>query len=412
LEAETRRNLDVIWLIETLRPHYKTIANFRKENTSALKSANRDFILMCKELNLLGGKSIAIDGTFLKADASKQSIYTKTNLDKQLKQLDEAINAYQETLSQQDKADDLAGKGSLTEDKQIQEKIKQLKQRQTKKKALLKQMEKSKEKQISTVDKDARLLSKRGQSIAGYNAQIAVDGKNRLIVADDVVQDGNDKHQLTPMLEKAQDILKSEDLEAYADTDYYTALQIKECEDTNITPYVAIPKQASPAKQQGRFSNEDFHYDEENNCYQCPQGNKLEPREKPIERDGKWLYVYRGKASFCKSCPLIKKCLSEKATTRKIHRWEHQDVLDRHQQRMDKNKNSMKKRASLVEHPFGTLKHRAGMHHFLMRGLEKCQGEFSLMVMCYNFTRVINLLGVEFIQHYCAQRQRNRLKYS
>lgn len=410
LEAETRRNLDVIWLIEALKPHYKTIANFRKENISALKSTNRDFILMCKELKLLGGKSVAVDGTFLKADASKQSIHTKNNLDKQLKQLDEAINAYHEALSQQDKADDLAGKGSLIEDKQIQEKIEQLKQRQAEKKALLKQIEKSEEKQLSTVDKDARLLSKRGQSIAGYNAQIAVDEKNKLIVANDVVQDGNDKHQLTPMLKKAQDILQSENLEAYADTDYCTALQIKGCEDMNITAYVAIPKHASSAKQQGRFSNEDFHYDKESNCYLCPQGNKLEPREKPTERDGKRLYVYRSKANSCNSCPLKKKCLSKKSTTRKIYRWEHQEIMDQHQQRMDKNKTSMKKRASLVEHPFGTLKHRAGMHHFLMRGLEKCQGEFSLMVMCYNFTRIINLLGTEFIRDYCVQRQENRLK--
>jgi transposase len=412
LEAETRRNLDVIWLLEALKPHYKTIANFRKENANALKSTNRDFILMCKDLNLLGGKDVAVDGTFLKGDASKQSIYTKANLDKQLKQLDKAISTYQETLSQQDKADDESGKGSLIEDEQIQEKIILLKQRQAEKQALLEKMKKSGEKQLSTVDKDARLLSKRGQSIAGYNAQIVVDGKNKLIVANDVVQDGNDMKQLSPMLEKAQDILKSDTLEAYGDTGYHTALQIKDCDDMNIIAYVAIPKQASPAKQQGRFSNQDFSYDKENNGYHCPQGNQLEPREKPIERDSKRLFVYRGKASFCKTCPQRKQCLSKRATTRKIECWEHQNVLDRHQQRMDGSSNSMKKRASLVEHPFGTLKHRAGMHHFLMRGLKKCKGEFSLMVMCYNFTRAINLLGVEFIRHYCAQRQGNEPKHA
>ena len=333
-------------------------------------------------------------------------------MDKQLKQLDKAINTYQETLSQQDKVDDESGKGSLIEDEKIQEKITLLKQRQAEKQALLEKMKKTGEKQLSTVDKDARLLSKRGQSIAGYNAQIVVDGKNKLIVANDVVQDGNDMKQLSPLLEKAQDILQSDTLEAYGDTGYHTALQIKDCEDMNITAYVAIPKQASPAKQQGRFSNQDFSYDKETDGYQCPQGNQLKPREKPIERDGKRLFVYRGEASFCKTCPQRKQCLTKRATTRKIERWEHQDVLDRHQQRMDGSSDSMKKRASLVEHPFGTLKHRAGMHHFLMRGLKKCQGEFSLMVMCYNFTRAINLLGVEFIRHYCVQRQGNELKYT
>ena len=124
------------------------------------------------------------------------------------------------------------------------------------------------------------------------------------------------------------------------------------------------------------------------------------------------MFIYRGKASFCKTCPLREQCLSKKVTTRKIQRWEHHEVLDRHQKRMNESPDSMKKRGALVEHPFGTLKHRAGMHHFLMRGLKKCQGEFSLMVMCYNFTRIINLLGVERIRHYCVQRQGNELKHA
>ena len=277
---------------------------------------------------------------------------------------------------------------------------------------MLQQLKESEAIQISTIDKDARLLSKRGQSVAGYNVQIVVDDKNKLIVADDVVQDGNDMHQLSPMLEKAQDVLQSDDLDAYADSGYHTGLQLKDCEEQKITAYVAIPKQASAAKMQGRFSNEDFDYDKESNSYQCPQGNRLEPRENSIERDGKRLFVYRGKASFCKVCPQRDACLSKKSSTRRIARWEHQDIVERHQIRMDNSHGSMKKRAALVEHPFGTLKHRAGMHHFLMRGLEKCQGEFSLMVLCYNFTRTINLLGVEFLRHYCVQRQRNGARYS
>ena len=113
LEAETHRNLDTIWLLEALKPHYKTIANFRKDNAKALKAANRDFILMCKELDLLGGEAVAIDGSFFKGDACKQSIYTEGNLNKQLNALDKTISDYQEALSQQDQSDDQAGKGSL-----------------------------------------------------------------------------------------------------------------------------------------------------------------------------------------------------------------------------------------------------------------------------------------------------------
>jgi len=210
------------------------------------------------------------------------------------------------------------------------------------------------------------------------------------------------------MLEKAQEILDSENLTGLADTGYHNGKQLKACEDQEITVYVAIPKQASAAAQQGRFALEDFHYNAEEDCYHCPQGNKLLPRKKPQQKEDKKLFIYRSQATDCNSCPLRTQCLSATASTRKIERWEHQAVVEQNQQRMQENPETVRQRGALVEHPFGTLKHRAGMHHFLMRGLEKCAGEFSLMVLGYNFTRVINTLGVDAFRDYCVQRQENR----
>nr|VFK69045.1 MAG: Transposase [Candidatus Kentron sp. UNK]VFK73784.1 MAG: Transposase [Candidatus Kentron sp. UNK] len=404
LEHETLRNLEVIWLIKGLQPSYRTIADFRKNNTDALKAVNREFILLCKQLSLFGGKEVAVDGSFFSANASKGSIYTEEKLEKQIKSLDKKIADYQEAISKQDADDDKEGKGSLSEDEHLTEKLEILQEKLSKKKAMQNKLQDGEGKQLSTVDEDARLLSKRGQSVAGYNVQIAVDSKHHLIVAEEVTNDGNDTKQLAPMLENAQEVLQPEDLVGLADSGYYDGNQIKACEEQNITVYVAIPDKSKKIAEEGRFTREQFQYDAEKNCYICPQGNILNQSGCPIQKNDKERIRYTSKASDCKNCPLREKCLTKKAKIRQVSRWKHEDIVERHKARMEKNPDAMKKRAAIVEHPFGTLKHRAGMNHFLMRGLEKCRGEFSLMTLAYNFSRVLKILGKDFIQDYCVQR--------
>jgi len=407
LESETYRNLEVIWLVEELRPSYKTIADFRKNNSKALTATNRDFVLLCKDLQLFGGETLGIDGSFFKADASKASIYTEKKLNQQLQQLEDKINAYQEQLAAQDEADNQAGLGSLTEDKQLNEKITALKEKQAIKKALQKRLQENDNKQISTVDPDARLLSKRGQTIAGYNVQIAVDAKHKLIVAEAVTQDGNDTQQLMPMIDKAQAILSSTNLTVLADSGYYEGNQIKQCEDQHIIAYVAIPDRSN-VKTQGRYNRDLFKYNVEGDTYICPQGMPLTRYGTPHQINNKNYARYKSKVSACKQCPVRNQCLTDKATSKQLMRREHEDIAERHQNRMQNSKGIMRQRGALVEHPFGTLKRRAGWDHFLMRGLEKSKGEFSLMVLGYNFTRVLNILGIGTLRDYCVQRSNNK----
>lgn len=404
LEREASRNLEVIWLVDNLRPGYKTIANFRKDNSAALKTINKDFILLCRQLNLFKGNEVAVDGSFFKADASKDSIYTAKKLEQQLAELDKRIELYQEQLAEQDASEDKKGLGSLVDDQYLAGKIELLKKKQAEKKALHDQLKISPDTQISTVDRDARLLSKRGQTMAGYNVQIAVDSQHKLLVAVEVTQDGNDTQQLMPMLEKAQEILQSEQIIGLADSGYYSGEQIKQANEKGIGIYVPIPKTRGPCMEEGRFTRDQFTYDTENDCYHCPQGERLTRYGKLHERNNRNLWSYKSKRSICNTCPLRQQCLTEKGTTKKLDRWEHEHLVDRHREHMKGSGAMMKKRSSYVEHPFGTLKHRAGMHHFLVRGLEKCRGEFSLMALCYNFTRVLNILGVEAFRDYCAQR--------
>lgn len=364
LECETQRNLEVIWLVEGVRPSYKTIADFRKGNGPGLKRVNCDFILLCRELALLGGEEVAVDGSFFKADASKGSIDTEAKLSTQLERLERHIAAYQQALAKQDAADDKAGKGALVEDTHLQEKLRLLEERQAAKKAQQHALKDSGEKQLSHVDKDARLLSKRGQTTAGYNVQIAVDSEYKLIVAEEVTQDGNDTQQLSPMLEKAQAILHAEALIGLADSGYYEGHQLKRCEEQDITVYVAIPDKSKKMAAGNRFTRAHFKYDDEGDVYHCPQGKLLRACGKPHQKNNKWLTRYVSNAVDCKACPLRGQCLTEKASIKQRQRWEHEAVVERHRERMQGQSQRMRKRGAIVEHPIGTLKHRAGMHHF------------------------------------------------
>lgn len=407
LEREARRNLEAIWLAQGLRPSYKTLANFRKDNSQALKAANKDFILLCQDLALFGGEVVAVDGSFFKADASTDGIFTAKKLDEQLASLEQQIDAYQKQLAEQDAQDDRAGLGRLAEDKELADKLARLKERQAKKQALRERLEASGDGQLATVDADARLLSKKGQTTAGYNVQIAVDAKHKLIVASEATQDGNDRQQLVPMLEKAQAVLQSNRLVGLADTGYHSGEQIQQAEAKGFEVYVPEPKTTTAAEKDGRFTRDRFQYDEAQDRYTCPHGAVLEACGQPQERNGKRVQVYKSKISACAVCPLRAQCLAEKARYKKLERWDHEAAVERLRRRMAGAGGRMRQRSQLAEHPFGTLKHRAGMHHFLMRGLEKCRGELSLMVLSYNFTRVLNILGLEALKGYCARRQGN-----
>jgi hypothetical protein len=301
--------------------------------------------------------------------------------------------------------DEKEGISSLVETKDLTAKLKALKEKQAEKQTLQTELKNSRDKQISTTDPDARLLNIRGQTITGYNVQIAVDSLHKLIAVNEVTQDGNDMQQLVPMLEKTKDLLQTENMVGLADSGYFSGEQIKQAAEKGLDIYVPISKKEGTVLEEGQFTREKFTYDVVNDCYQCPQGEVLTQRGSLVKKRNRNVAIYRCKTAICQNCPLRTQCLGKNATYKRLDRWEHEEFVDNHRERM-KNATGkpMKKRASLVEHPFGTLKHRAGMHHFLMRGIEKCRGEFSLMIFCYNFTRVLNILGIDKFREYCAHR--------
>ena len=288
-------------------------------------------------------------------------------------------------------------------------KLERLKEREAEQKALQEQLQKSGEKQISTVDEDAKLLKKRGKTVGGYNVQVAVDDRHKLIVAQEVTQDGNDTQLLAPMMQSAQEAMQCEKLSGVADAGYFSGEQLKQCEEQSMTVYVAIPQ--PPKGREGRFGREEFRYDADEDIYVCPQNQKLILAGSCRDKDKLYL-TYRSDTATCSRREKSKQCLSKTAGYHRIKRWEHEDVVERHRQRMADNPGMMRERSALVEHPFGTLKRWAGMDHFLMRGLQKCRGEFSLMSLSYNFKRVLNIVGVEALMSNCALNPRSESNYA
>src|SRR5207245_3943898 len=194
-----------------------------------------------------------------------------------------------------------------------------------------------------------------GQIVSGYNVQIAVDDKHKLIVASAVVNDGNDTGQLYALAEAAKEALGVAALTAVADTGYYNGATRKACEDAAITAYVPPPDRGQRLKTQGRFSVADFRYDAGADVYRCPAGAALRPmRSQKRQASGKMAIRYASRRSVCRVCPLRGRCLAGKGERREVEeRWADEDVIERHRARMRlAGEDMMRRRKALAEHPF------------------------------------------------------------
>lgn len=412
LEREAGRNLELIWLMKRLVPSYRTIAKFRRDNWEALKVTNREFVLLMRRLGLVGGEIVAIDGAFFDGNASKASIKTQRKLAKRLAEIEQEIEAYGAVLEANDSAEPErpsggpeGGGGDGGGD--VAQKMAALMAKRTALQADLAQLDENGQTQLSRTDADARLLSKSGQMVVGYNVQIAVDDKHKLIVASEVVNDGNDTGQLYNMAKTAKDELDTETLMVLADSGYYNGNMLKACEENGITAYVPQAKRTARLEAQDRISHEAFAYDAEADVYRCPAGKLLSPMQGRKVNGNRMEIRYVSRKADCGACAQRGRCLSAKTPIRTVYRWEHEAVLERHRARMRDAKAWMRRRAELAEHPFGTLKCRAGYRHFLVRGFDKVRGEWSLMALCYNFVRALSILGLDAFMAYLADRYLN-----
>lgn len=389
LERETHRNLEVIWLLRQLRPDHKTIAEFRRKHSKPLKAVSREFVLLCRRLDLFAAQLVFVDGTKMRAANSKDRNFTVPKLNILLARIDANIDEYLTALDAQDRQEE--GTPGAT-DPELQEKLKALQERKQEYEGYLKQLQESGESQLSLTDPDSRLMKLHGDKKVCFNAQIAVDAKHHLIVADDVTNQVNDLEQLAPMAAAAKEALEVETLDVSADAGYHNGSQVVECEGNGITPYAPKPKTSSKNDAKGLYTKEAFTYSAERDAYRCPAGQSLGFSTQTVV-EGRTLKYYANYPA-CAECPLRGKC-TESKQGRRIMRTPEEERLEAMAGRMQKQPGLMLQRKSTVEHPFGTMKWWWDGSYFLLRGLEKVRGEFSLMTLAYNLRRVLSLLGVE-----------------
>ena len=390
LEQEIDRNIEMMWLCAGLRPRYKTIANFRKDNAVALKKVFREFVLLCKELDLITGELVAVDGAYLRANASKNQLIMKKSVERDLKKIDERIESYLETLAFADKQEkkDKALKPLPTNNIT---KMRTRKEKLDKDLALLEEMGVT---QYNRTDPDAKLMVKPAHNLMAYNAQIAVDNTFKFIVATDVSSD-RDLEQIHNMAIKTKKIVDNANMIMVADTGYYSPKELKKCVDDNIEVIIPSVNRSQAQKDKGKFTRDAFVYDTSSDTYTCPNQETL-VKSSSIHKNDKLLYSYRGNSAMCRECQLKKECIPSTTAYKRIFRWEYEEVVEKHLEKMktDKAKVLVKKRGSIVEHPFGTIKQTLGWSHFLVRGKEKVSGENALIMFTYNFRRLLNLIGI------------------
>ena len=385
LRDEATRNIEVMWLMDGLKPDDKTICNFRKDNTKALRETFRTFVRMCRNLGLYGEETVALDGTKFRANSSLANHYNKTVVKNELGRIDKKISEYMEALEKGDLEEAVETEPSVEQLKAALERLKERKEHYEELNRRVKE-----EGEVSTVDADARLMHSSGDGRkfdVGYNAQTVVDSKYYMIVDFEVRAQPNDAGNLHTMMERAKDILEVDHLTCLADKGYYSSQDIAACEQSGVTCLVAKTHYTGSRKAKG-FNHEDFLYDREKDVYICPCKNELRRRYHKTLVSGRKYQVYSN-AAACARCE--KKPACTEYHYRDVSRLVWQDVMDIVDKRTRENKELYQKRREIVEHPYGTIKAVWGYKQFLCRTKPKVIAETALAYLAYNMRRMFNI---------------------
>lgn len=386
LEKECHRNLEVIWLMKRLRPDFKTIADFRKDNGKAIKAACQAFMHFCRDAGLVSGDLIAIDGSKFKAAASADRVVTRKQLKERRKRLTNLVDRYLEQLASADKEE----AGLVMRHEQVQQALQKLAEAGVELDKAEAAMDETGAKQHCSTEPEAKVMrSGREGMVLGYNIQTAVDTESGLIVHHEVTQDGNDYHQLQPMAEQSKAVLKTEQLTVVADAGYSNGEHLANCEERQIT--ATVPSHRGINNKGDYFQKEAFRYDEQRNSYFCPAGEEL-PYKTKSSKDKLYLYTRQG----CEGCVLKSQCTGSK--NRWVTRHFYEAAYARSEARLMQQPELMRQRKR-VERPFAMLKQIMGIRRFQCRGKAVVEAEMGLAVLSYNLNRLINRLGSQRLIH-------------
>ena len=386
LETECHRNIEVLWLLRTLKPDFKTIADFRRDNRAAFRAVFRQFVLLCRRLDLYGRELLAVDGTRIKAVNNKDRNFTRSSLREFIRRADEWLEDYLKRLDEGDVEDGATGGGART--KNLAEKIAALNEKRGRYQAMLAQLERTGEDQISLTDPDSRAMAAHTKVGVGYNVQVAVDAKNKLIVEQAVTNQVVDMGLLTETSEPAREILGVETIDVVADRGYFKIEDIEACEQAGCVPHVAAAARLVGARgpvSQGRVP-----------IRRRARRLRLPGREvadadppRPDARSRKDRLRQPESLPRLPAAPAMHERRPLRFPPRKRRRSRS------HGRAPQSEAGDLDRRREVVEHPFGSIKQWMYQGAFLMRGLANVRAEFSLTALAYNLRRALNILGVE-----------------
>ncbi len=399
LEKECVRNIELHWLLGRLQPNYHTIADFRKHNPTALQSTFKLFVAFLRDLDLIGGVIVAIDGTKFRASNSKKNNYNPKKIERHLAYIEEKTKEYLAELDQNDAQEQAQNPEKV---KHIKEKINRLKASKINYKALQSQLSNTQEPQISSTDADARALLIHGQVVeVSYNQQAAVDAKHKLVVATHTIN-RNDRNALTHIAIEAIENTESQDMTILVDKGYHNGRQLQNCQKIGIETIVATPEivNSNEGGTQPDYLVDKFSYDAQTDSYTCPQGQLLTTKGTwhRKKRDLNISYQFKKyRSPACRSCPVRNQCTGRHDGTREIERSEFADAVAQNAANYRQYKELYRKRQEINEHIFGTIKRQWGYNHTNLRGLKKINGEMALVMTVYNLKRLMNILSFEEI---------------
>ena len=389
LERECGRNIELMWLLGRLKPDFKTIANFRKDNKQAHEKVFYRFSVICDELGLLGKEIVAIDGSKFRASNNSNAFFTKKRIVAKRQEYTEAAQKYIALLDVCDKEEDVRKTKGYSR-KELEQRLDWIDHKLQQLDAVEPLL--GEHTSVSTTDPDAKLMKHlNGAREVSHNVQIAVDEKAHIVASVDVTSDEVDYQQFYPVSVQAKEALDVGKLTVLADRGYFSAEQIESAENAGIIPIVSKPDRGGAPSPE--YGYDYFLYEEDKDVYVCPQGKELPRKQK---HNANSVEVYYGSKKLCADCPVRDLC-TKSVDGRTIMRGQHQKAGDNALRRVYENRALYKKRKNLVEHVFGTIKADFGFRYLQVRRTEMVRTEMYLCFLAYNLKRAINTVGIHGI---------------
>ena len=383
LEKESKRNIELIWLLRGLSPDHNTINNFRKENPKAIKKVFRRTVEFAGNFDLIGGILLAGDGTRLRAQNSKKNNYNQNKIDRHIQYINAKLEEYASMLAETDED---------YEKQEIEQKIAQKQQRKDGYKKLEQQLKDTGEKQISTSDPESRQIMIRGViSEVAYNVQSTVDAKNKIPI-DYKVTNENDSRAMGKMVRRAKSILRHNQFSVLFDKGYHKGKELDTAQRLGVKTLVAIP--GIPKTSQApnpNYNAVNFRYDSKSDTYTCPANQTLKSTQTWYETPNYRFKQYKTPA--CPNCPVKSECTLAK-NGKIIQRSEYQNAVEQNKANLQDNPDLYKQRQSLVEHPFGTMKRQWGFDYIITKKtMARASADIGFIFIAYNLRRIFNLIG-------------------